>query len=88
MNTSISTWEFLASDAGAALQEEGLRGIVSQTRLPAVAIGGITPDNCAQALAAGAAGVCVISAILAQADIGAAVTAFKTALDAVRRQGL
>ena len=42
------------------------------TPLPLVAIGGITPDNAASIVAAGADGIAVISAILAGADPGEA----------------
>ncbi len=67
-------------DAGAALGVDGLRALAAASALPCVAIGGITPGNCAQVMRAGVDGVCVISAILAQADVAAAARAFAAAL--------
>lgn len=67
-------------DASPALGLAGLRQLAAAAGLPCVAIGGITPANCAAVLAAGAEGVCVISAILGQADVAAAVKRFRTAL--------
>ena len=42
---------------------DGLRAIVVVTHLPVVGIGGIDPSNAPQVLAAGAAGVAVVSAV-------------------------
>lgn len=42
---------------------DGLRGIVAVTHLPVVGVGGIDPANAPQVLAAGAAGVAVVSAV-------------------------
>ena len=67
-------------DTGSPLGAAGLSRIVEATSLPLVAIGGITPADCTAAMAAGAAGVCVISAILGKEDIPAAVRAFTRAL--------
>jgi thiamine-phosphate pyrophosphorylase len=47
---------------------EGVRRLRAATRLPIVAIGGITAGNAAAAIAAGADGVAVISAVSAAAD--------------------
>lgn len=55
-------------DAAPALGLAGLRLIRSLTRLPIVAIGGISADNAASVIAAGADGVSVVSAIVAAAD--------------------
>lgn len=55
---------------------EGLRAIRTLTHLPIFAIGGITTDNVGSVMQAGADGVAVISAILAAADIAAAVSTF------------
>ena len=69
-------------DASPALGLAGLHRLVASAGLPCVAIGGITPANCASVLAAGADGVCAISAILAQDDVAAAVQRFCSALAA------
>ena len=59
-------------NTGPVLGLAGLREIVLGARVPCVGIGGITAANAADAIRAGAAGVCVISAIMGQADIGGA----------------
>ena len=50
--------------------------------LPAVAVGGITPETAASVLAAGGAGVAVISALLGASDPMLAARAIRSALDA------
>jgi thiamine-phosphate pyrophosphorylase len=67
-------------DARTVLGVDGLRRLAARATCPVVAIGGITSANCADAISCGAAGICVISAILGQADISAAVTGFRSAL--------
>lgn len=47
---------------------EQLKEITQKTRLPVIAIGGITPENTKQVIEAGAAGVAVMSGILEAAD--------------------
>jgi len=64
------------SDAAAPLGLGGLRRLRSLTRRPIVAIGGLTPDNSAPALAAGADGLAVVSAIVAAGDPEAAARKF------------
>jgi thiamine-phosphate pyrophosphorylase len=59
------------SDAGKALGPEGLKrmiGLASQSKV-CVAIGGVVPEDVSSILAAGAAGVAVVSGILGAADI-------------------
>ncbi|HWK46101.1 MAG TPA: thiamine phosphate synthase [Stellaceae bacterium] len=54
--------------------------------VPAVAIGGITPENCAPLVEAGAEFIAVVSAVWQHPDgPGAAVRAFNAAIDAVER---
>ena len=65
------------SDAAPPLGIDGLRRIRGLTRKPIVAIGGLTPDNGAPALAAGANGLAVVSAIVAAADPEAAARRFR-----------
>jgi thiamine-phosphate pyrophosphorylase len=59
-------------DAGSAIGLEGLARICAAVKIPVVAIGGIGLANAADVMKAGAAGIAVISAILAQKDIKAA----------------
>jgi thiamine-phosphate pyrophosphorylase len=59
-------------DAGEPIGVEGLAEIAQAVSIPVVAIGGITHDNAANAIRAGAAGVAVISAIVGAADPEAA----------------
>jgi len=65
------------SDAAAPLGLDGLRRIRGLTGKPIVAIGGLTPDNSAPVLAAGADGLAVVSAIVAAADPEAAARRFR-----------
>ena len=59
-------------DVGSAIGLEGLARICAAVKIPVVAIGGIGLANAADVMKAGAAGIAVISAILAQKDIKAA----------------
>ncbi len=70
------------SDADAPIGLAGLRRVVTCTRLPIVAIGGVTAENAAQAVAAGAEGVAVIRSVLAAADVEAAAREIRAAVDA------
>lgn len=72
-------------DAGAPLGAAGLARLRAATRLPAVAIGGIGPANAAQAIAAGADGVAVVSAICAAEDPEAAARALRAIARASQR---
>lgn len=56
-------------DAGPPIGVEGLAEIVRVVAIPVVAIGGITPENAAAAVQAGAVGVAVISAVLGAEDV-------------------
>ena len=49
-------------------------------RIPWFAIGGITLENLDEVLAAGAKGVCVVSAILNAGDVAGACRAFRERL--------
>lgn len=57
-----------------------IRQVRDRIDLPLVAIGGITLNNVGEVIAAGAAGVAVISAIVGADDITAATAAFVTAI--------
>jgi len=65
------------ADAAAPLGLDGLARVRALTKQPIVAIGGLTPDNSAPALAAGADGLAVVSAIVAAADPEAAARRFR-----------
>ncbi len=60
-------------DAGAPIGTRTVQAIAQAVRIPVVGIGGITPDNAAAVIDAGAAGVAVISAVANADDISAAV---------------
>lgn len=55
-------------DAGPAIGLDGLSAIVRAVRIPVVGIGGINRENAALVLAAGVAGIAVVSAILGAPD--------------------
>lgn len=61
------------ADAGVALGPEGFRRIVQLARgKPCIAIGGVQPEDVGTVLAAGGAGVAVVSGILSEEDAEAA----------------
>lgn len=74
------------ADAGEAIGPEGLQRIVQAVRIPVVAIGGITVDNAAEAIRAGAAGVAVISAVAAADDMVEATRRLREAVEAALRE--
>ncbi len=59
---------------------ETLRQVAAQVNLPLVAIGGITPGNARDILAAGAQTLAVCQAVIAQPDAKAAAAAIKAAI--------
>jgi thiamine-phosphate pyrophosphorylase len=68
------------ADAGAALGTEGFRGIVLRSGgKPCIAIGGVRPEDVGPVLAAGGAGVAVVSGILGEEDVEAAARRYSTA---------
>lgn len=56
------------SDAGDALGIDGFKRLAALCELPAIAIGGITPERVPQIMEAGAAGVAAINAIFKGSD--------------------
>jgi thiamine-phosphate pyrophosphorylase len=69
-------------DAGPATGVALLTELAQRYTLPLVAIGGITAENAAETLRAGACGVAVITAIAAADDITAATRSLRAAIDA------
>jgi thiazole tautomerase (transcriptional regulator TenI) len=60
---------------------EELQLITAAIRVPIMAIGGITPENTADVLRAGCAGIAVLSGITAADDVKVATRAYRRALD-------
>lgn len=76
------------ADARTVLGPAGIAELARACPLPCVAIGGITTRNCRAAWSAGVDGVCVISAILGQEDIAAAVRELLAAMPAAPGRSL
>jgi len=68
-------------DAAPPINVGGLEAIVARTKIPIVAIGGLHAGNAADAIAAGAHGIAVVSAICAAPD---AETATRELVEIVR----
>lgn len=64
-------------DAGPGYGLQTLREICETVSVPVIAIGGINPGNLAGVIAAGAAGIAVISAVVASEDIAGAARNLK-----------
>jgi thiamine-phosphate pyrophosphorylase len=64
-------------DAGEPAGLDLLREIRALVSLPLIAIGGITLDNAPDVIEAGADGVCAISAVVTQPDVGEAIAEFQ-----------
>jgi thiamine-phosphate pyrophosphorylase len=69
-------------DAAPPIGLDGLKTIVAASGMPVGAIGGIDAGSAASVMAAGADGICVVSAILGAADPRAAAAALARAADA------
>ncbi len=72
-------------DAGTPIGIEGLTEVVGAVSIPVVAIGGITPGNVGAVIEAGAAGVAVISAIVAAPDPEGAARRLREIISAKRK---
>lgn len=68
------------TDAPAPLGVEGLRQLARVVSIPVVAIGGINAGNARSMMTAGAAGVAVVSAIVAAQNVEAAAKEIRTAM--------
>ncbi len=71
-------------DAAPPIGLEGLAEICRRVSIPVVAIGGINERNAAAVIAAGAAGVAVVSAIVAAPDVEAAARRLREITDTAR----
>ncbi len=69
------------ADALPAIGFDVLRAIRRAVHIPVVAIGGIKHTNAAEVMRAGADGVAVVSAIIADPDPGAAARRFRSEID-------
>jgi len=67
-------------DAGEAIGIEGFKRLAALCELPAIAIGGITPERVPQIMEAGAAGVAAINAIFRGSDPEAATRLLAAAI--------
>lgn len=74
-------------DAGPALGVDALRTVCRMVTVPVLAIGGITRSTAGEAILAGAAGIAVISGILAAEDKRAASRQLLNALEHARKAG-
>ncbi len=72
-------------DAGPPIGVEGLREMVQAVSIPVVAIGGVTADNAASCIRAGAAGVAVVSAVVAAEDVEAAARQLREQIEKAKR---
>ena len=73
------------TDAGPALGLAGLSAMADRLALPVVAIGGINASNARSLMEAGAAGLAVVSAIVAADDVGGSARALRAIIDAAGR---
>ncbi|WP_322487129.1 thiamine phosphate synthase [Chloroflexus sp.] len=71
-------------DAAPPIGMDGLREICRHVSLPVVAIGGINAANAADAIAAGAQGIAVVSAVVAAEDVTAAAQQLRALVAAAR----
>lgn len=73
-------------DAAPPIGVEGLAEICRRVSIPVVAIGGINAENAGTVIEAGAAGVAVVSAIVAALDVEAAARRLREVVEAARRK--
>jgi thiamine-phosphate pyrophosphorylase len=66
-------------DAGSAIGIAEFKRLASRLAIPAVGVGGLTPELASQLVAAGAAGVAVMSGIFSVSDPGRASSSFLSA---------
>jgi len=61
-----------------------LKELIAGARIPVLAVGGITPENAAQVMETGVAGLAAISALMASEDPAAAARAFRKGMQAMK----
>jgi thiamine-phosphate pyrophosphorylase len=72
-------------DTGAPTGVEGFRRLAAAVPVPVIAIGGIKAGNAGELILAGAAGVAVVSAIVAADNPESAARALRATVDAARQ---
>jgi len=77
----VTVWSTATKPEAEPVGVDGLRGVAEATELPVVAIGGIDAANAADVIAAGAAGVGVVSAVADADDPVAAVRELRGVVD-------
>jgi thiamine-phosphate pyrophosphorylase len=77
----VTVWATTTKPGAVPVGLDGVRAVAAATPLPVVGIGGIDRTNARVVLAAGAAGVAVISAVLAAPDMVAAARELRAAVD-------
>jgi thiamine-phosphate pyrophosphorylase len=81
-------WTPTKTDTGQPVEVEGFRSLVQAVPVPVVAIGGIKLNNAGDLIRAGAAGVAVVSAIVAAGDPHSAARALRAAVETAREKSL
>ncbi len=80
----VTVWPSATKPDATARGLDGLREVAAAVSVPVVGIGGIDPLNAPEVLAAGAAGVAVISAVAAAPEPATVVRDLRRTVDAVR----
>ncbi|HXF57028.1 MAG TPA: thiamine phosphate synthase [Actinomycetota bacterium] len=83
----VTVWATATKPEAEPVGLEGLRAVARATRLPVVGIGGVTAANAHLVLAAGAAGVAVVSAVGAAPDPVAATRELAAAVEQALGEG-
>jgi thiamine-phosphate diphosphorylase len=85
----VTVWATATKPEAEPAGLEGVAEVTACTRLPVVGIGGIDETNAADVIAAGAAGVAVISAVAGAADPAAVVRRLRAVVEgAIERRGV
>jgi thiamine-phosphate pyrophosphorylase len=74
------------NDAGPVCGFDLITRVKNTVKVPVLAIGGIGPDNAKEAIAAGADGLAVISAVVSQPDVTAAARRLKDIIQAAKHR--